>query len=713
MLVVEEVAEIVPVKGGLAVFVHLVGDVAGLLGRAGAGGTDDQIALHGAAVGVVGGKVQRDGLVKVIAGHKAQLIQGVLAVVAVLVVELVVVDGAVGEGLLVTAVVVKVHEAGLGAGEGVVSLKGDEPDVVVLVLLLEEVVEIVPVKGDFLAGIHLVGDVAVVGAVSHQDLHRAVHIAAAGVIGPEVQGDGALAAAGDKAQAVEVVVAVTGAVIEPLILQAAGGEGLLVTAFIIVIDSAAGGGEGVVSLKGDVLDGVVAVLLLEHVVEVPAVEFHHIVGIHLVGNGVGAAGAALHLNDQGALGVLGAGVAGPEVQRNGAGLVAGHKAQVVQIVVAVAGAVIKALVFQRASAEGLLVAAAVIVINSAAGGGEGVVGLKFHPAQGAGREFVLINIPEIAAVEGNALVGLDGIRNGVVGAHVVKGVIGGVGAQGGAGHLGRALVALPVIDRGAAGVGSGPAHEGISLAALGLGGRAGVGGRGALGDGLGAVCAGSVHKGDGDPVGHRHAAPVAHITHAVAVGVGMGSLGRRAAADGADLPVGTGIVGILTGGKGVAGLAEMLRAAGGGGAGVPVLGGVPGPAGSCLVGVGGGDGHRLFVLAHGALLIPLTGLEAGGGLGGDGGAEVVGLVVSPGVTVLIGADVPVIGSVAGPGRSIMVLLSRGGGDQACCQSQSQQKCRQAFFPHTFHVSPSVIQDGGWILSACTISKKLFVIMNKL
>ena len=620
--------------------------------------------------------MQRDSLVEVVAGHKAQIIQSVLAVIAVIIIEIVIVDGGVREGLLVLAVVVEVHQAGFGGTECVVGLEGDIAQGIAAVLLLEEIVEILAVELHLVSSVHLVGDVAFL-RVAHKDLDLAVHIAAAGVIGSEVQRDGALTVAGDKAQAVEVVIPVTGAIIEPLVFQTAGGEGLLVFSIIIIIDGAPGGGEGVIGFKGDIFQGVIAVLLLKYLVEVPAVKVHRVIGVHLVGDNMGAAGAALHLNGQGAFGVFGAGVAGPEVQCDGAGLVTGHEGQVIQRVIAVVTvAVIKPFVFQAAAGEGFLVRTAVVIVDGAPGGGEGVARFKLHPAQGAGGEGVFVDVPEIAAVKGNLFARTDIIGKGVAGSDIVNRVICGVAGQGSAGHLGRALVALAVVDGGAAGVGGSPAHEGVSLAALGFRGRAGVGGRGALSDGLGAVCAGAVHEGDGNPVGHRHTAPLAHIADAVAVGIRVGGFCRGAAADGADLPVIAGIAGILAGAEGVAGLIEVLGAAGCHRAGVPVLGVVPRPVGGCLVVVGSREGHRLSILADGALLIPLARLEAGGILGGDDEPEVVGFIGALGLTARIGADMPVIGRVTGPVRGVVVLLiiCQGGRDQAHHHDQCQQTC---------------------------------------
>ena len=98
--------------------------------------------------------------------------------------------------------------------------------------------------------------------------------------------------------------------------------------------------------------------------------------------------------------------------------------------------------------------------------------------------------------------------------------------------------------------------------------------------------------------------------------------------------------------------------------------------------VGSGDGHRLSILADGALLIPLARLEAGGILGGDDEPEVVGFIGALGLTARIGADMPVIRRVTGPVRGVVVLLiiCQGGGDQAHHHDQCQQACQQAFFP---------------------------------
>ena len=312
----EVVVEVVLVEEGLLSGHALILDVA-LVG-AGAGGAAADLDHQGAAGllggGVVGGELDlHRPLGGALGRGKAQVLQSVVPVGIGAVIELVVVDVALGKCLLVSAVVVIVDRAGggaegIGGGEGHVLDGGGG-----IRLLLEELVEVRPAELHFFAGVQLVGDIALAaGGAAHADLHRAVHIAAAGIIRPELQGHGALAAAGDEAQPAEGVLAVAAVgVIELVIVDGALGEGLLVGAVIVVIDRAAAGAQRVGGRELHPAHGVVGVLLLEHLVEVRFFEVHTVVRVHLVDDGGAGSAVLVDLQGQFALHIAAGAAAGP------------------------------------------------------------------------------------------------------------------------------------------------------------------------------------------------------------------------------------------------------------------------------------------------------------------------------------------------------------------------------------------------------------------
>ena len=149
----------------------------------------------------------------VLAGHEGQFVQRIIIAGIVAVIEGIVVNGTLGEGFLI-AVTVVIVDGAFGGAQGVGGGEGHIFHVVVGILLLEDIVEIILIKGDFLSSSHFVGNVAGALAVDDQ-FHGALHAVAAAAVRGEGQRQSILISGRRRRQGqiAEGVIAVGGAAV--------------------------------------------------------------------------------------------------------------------------------------------------------------------------------------------------------------------------------------------------------------------------------------------------------------------------------------------------------------------------------------------------------------------------------------------------------------------------------------------------------------------
>ena len=284
-LVLEEVVEVLAVEVAFLAGSGHIDDVAVVIGVA------DADLHRGVQIIVVAvqAAVQRDGFaVGVLVGFKGQLVQGIVAVAGGAVVEVVILQVALGKGFLVLAVVIIVKHA-VGGLVAAVRIEAHEPEAVVGVFVIEQLLEIVPVKVHGLAGFHLVGQIAVSAGAAVIDFkfHGAADVAVVAVQ-PEIHRDGLAVGVlvGFKGQLVQGIVAVAGgAVVEIIVSQAALVEGRLVAALIIVVEHAVGGLVAAVGIEAHVPEGAVPATGVKDVLEVVPVQGHRVAGVYPIGDG--------------------------------------------------------------------------------------------------------------------------------------------------------------------------------------------------------------------------------------------------------------------------------------------------------------------------------------------------------------------------------------------------------------------------------------------
>ena len=319
-LVIQEIPEVVPVKGHAVVGIHLINDVALHLGAGAAAladlngeGGGDLVAFH-AAHGDVKGQGVFIGIPVRRKGQRVQLEVIVVPDIVLIIVKHGVVQVTVVQ-LVIPGVVVGIVSVGVETAVIVKVVIVGELHVfqfVVIRLVVEEIVEILRVQRHIVVRVHLIGQVALAAgaaALADLDVQSAIYLVTVHAVHGEVKGQGVRVGVpvGVERQRVQfkviVVPDVVLVVIEHGIVQIAVIE-LIVRDIVIAVVSVCTEISEVIEIivAGElhILQLIIAaVFLVKEIPEVLGVHRHIVAGVHLVGQlhvaGAGA-GATLHIN---------------------------------------------------------------------------------------------------------------------------------------------------------------------------------------------------------------------------------------------------------------------------------------------------------------------------------------------------------------------------------------------------------------------------------
>ena len=184
-------------------------------------------------------------------------------------------------------------------GIGVRAVKNDIVQGAGRCIVIKEIVKIVLIQVDLVAGLHGVREVGFGGSgggFRGRNDHRAVHITARIAVGPERQLDFILKALiGHKGQLVQIVflisLVIAAIVIEGTIRQVAGAEAHLIPAAVIVVKGTIREDGGVGTVENHIVQSIARIGLFHHIVKIVFIKIDIAAGPHLISNILAAAGA--------------------------------------------------------------------------------------------------------------------------------------------------------------------------------------------------------------------------------------------------------------------------------------------------------------------------------------------------------------------------------------------------------------------------------------
>ena len=414
--------KVILVKGNFVTGLHRVGDIA--LGRGGTGliGGDDQCTggrlIAFAVFSAVKGEAQRNTAREGPIRHKAQIVQAVIRIFVAVITKCGSGQAGTGKGCLIPLAVPGIE----GAGSVECTVRPAEFHILEAagaVAAIVDLFKVILVKGNFVTGLHRVGDIALgrggTGLIGGDDQCTGGRLIAFAVFSA-VKGEAQRNAAGEglvrhKAQLVQIVVTIVAVTVVELVAAEAGtGEGSLIPLAIPGVEGTGIVERAVGPAEFHILEAAGAAAVLIDLLKIVIVKGNFLTGFHCVSNVTLAGGCRFRRCDfQGSADRIILLAASPAVSCKcnlntiGKRLIR-HKAQFVQIIVTiVAVTVVELVIVQFRAGKRGCIPLAVPGIN---GTGIAVIRgrlFKYHILQRAGAASIVIGINKIFIVKGNFL----------------------------------------------------------------------------------------------------------------------------------------------------------------------------------------------------------------------------------------------------------------------------------------------------------------------
>ena len=408
----------------------IVADVAHISGcyRRCTGG-DDQCTggrlIAFAVFSAVKGEAQRNTVGEGPIRHKAQIVQAVIRIFVAVITKCGSGQAGTGKGCLIPLAVPGIE------GTGIVERTVRPAEFHILeaagaVAAIVDLFKVILVKGNFVTGLHRVGDIALgrggTGLIGGDDQSTGDILVGPGT-GAAIGGKAQLHAAGEglvrhKAQLVQIVVTIVAVTVVELVAAEAGtGEGSLIPLAIPGVEGTGIVERAVGPAEFHILEAAGAAAVLVDLLKIVIVKGNFLTGFHRVSN-VTLGRTALTAGDDQRTGDIlvgpgtGAAIGGKaQLHAAGEGLVR-HKAQLVQIVVTIVAVTVVELVAAEAgTGEGSLIPLAIPGVEGTGIVERAVGPAEFHILEAAGAAAVLVDLLKIVIVKGNFLTGFHRVSN--------------------------------------------------------------------------------------------------------------------------------------------------------------------------------------------------------------------------------------------------------------------------------------------------------------